>query len=150
MAKVEKVEVEIVEMEKVETVEVATVNVSSFHFHLRNESGKSGSGNSSSTSSPSSFHDPVVQLTTSFRFFFWWLGGRSVPSATPTSVRCSATSARSMDVSWQPPPSSDHNGLIQTYRVHYEPLLTQYGPLTSPTRPQLKSFISFIVVLLFS
>jgi netrin-G3 ligand len=44
----------------------------------------------------------------------------SVPSAGPQSLRCSTSSSQSIEVTWQAPPASEHNGIIQNYRLHYE------------------------------
>ncbi|EFX86866.1 hypothetical protein DAPPUDRAFT_43826, partial [Daphnia pulex] len=43
-----------------------------------------------------------------------------VPSAGPQSLRCSTSSSQSIEVTWQAPPASEHNGIIQNYRLHYE------------------------------
>jgi hypothetical protein len=44
-----------------------------------------------------------------------------VPSRPPQDVRCVAMSAQSLQISWQPPPSSQTHGLLQGYRVNFEP-----------------------------
>ncbi|XP_076249065.1 Down syndrome cell adhesion molecule 2 isoform X1 [Calliopsis andreniformis] len=46
-----------------------------------------------------------------------------VPSMPPEDVRCAALSAQSLQVSWQPPPNTHSNGIIQGYKLHYEPVL---------------------------
>lgn len=43
-----------------------------------------------------------------------------VPSAGPQSLRCSTSSSQSIEVTWQAPPASEHNGIIHNYRLHYE------------------------------
>nr|XP_018897402.1 PREDICTED: Down syndrome cell adhesion molecule-like protein Dscam2 isoform X3 [Bemisia tabaci] len=42
------------------------------------------------------------------------------PSAPPEDVRCAALSSQSLQVSWQPPPLSLSNGLIQGYKILYD------------------------------
>ncbi|XP_076767050.1 Down syndrome cell adhesion molecule 2 isoform X2 [Xylocopa sonorina] len=46
-----------------------------------------------------------------------------VPSAPPEDVRCAALASQSLQVSWQPPPNTHSNGIIQGYKLHYEPIL---------------------------
>ncbi|GLH14154.1 Down syndrome cell adhesion molecule-like protein Dscam2 [Gryllus bimaculatus] len=46
-----------------------------------------------------------------------------VPEAPPRDVRCSALSSESVQVSWQPPPEPLVHGVIQGYRLIYEPIL---------------------------
>ncbi|CAL7944958.1 unnamed protein product [Xylocopa violacea] len=46
-----------------------------------------------------------------------------VPSAPPEDVRCAALTSQSLQVSWQPPPNTHSNGIIQGYKLHYEPIL---------------------------
>ncbi|XP_076179317.1 Down syndrome cell adhesion molecule 2 [Ptiloglossa arizonensis] len=46
-----------------------------------------------------------------------------VPSVPPEDVRCAALSSQSLQVSWQPPPNTHSNGIIQGYKLHYEPIL---------------------------
>lgn len=48
-----------------------------------------------------------------------------VPSMPPEDVRCAALSSQSLQVSWQPPPSSHSNGIIQGYKLYYEPVLAE-------------------------
>ncbi|XP_043473244.1 Down syndrome cell adhesion molecule-like protein Dscam2 isoform X9 [Leptopilina heterotoma] len=47
-----------------------------------------------------------------------------VPSTPPEDVRCAALTSQSLQVSWQPPPNSHSNGIIQGYKLYYEPILT--------------------------
>ncbi|XP_043277030.1 Down syndrome cell adhesion molecule-like protein Dscam2 isoform X3 [Venturia canescens] len=47
-----------------------------------------------------------------------------VPSRPPEDVRCAALTSQSLQVSWQPPPSAYTNGIIQGYKLNYEPVLT--------------------------
>ena len=47
----------------------------------------------------------------------------TVPSASPQLLRCTATSPSTVDVTWQPPPVSEHNGLIQHYRLQYQAVI---------------------------
>ncbi|XP_026827392.1 Down syndrome cell adhesion molecule-like protein Dscam2 isoform X8 [Ooceraea biroi] len=46
-----------------------------------------------------------------------------VPSMPPSDVRCAALSSQSLQVSWQPPPNTHSNGIIQGYKLNYEPIL---------------------------
>ncbi|XP_017789057.1 PREDICTED: Down syndrome cell adhesion molecule-like protein Dscam2 [Habropoda laboriosa] len=46
-----------------------------------------------------------------------------VPSMPPKDVRCAALTSQSLQVSWQPPPNTQSNGIIQGYKLHYEPIL---------------------------
>ncbi|XP_076663874.1 Down syndrome cell adhesion molecule 2 isoform X1 [Andrena cerasifolii] len=46
-----------------------------------------------------------------------------VPSVPPEDVRCAALTSQSLQVSWQPPPNTHSNGIIQGYKLHYEPVL---------------------------
>ncbi|XP_072747751.1 dscam family member AbsCAM isoform X5 [Anoplolepis gracilipes] len=46
-----------------------------------------------------------------------------VPSMPPDDVRCAALTSQSLQVSWQPPSNSHSNGIIQGYKLNYEPIL---------------------------
>ncbi|XP_017775727.1 PREDICTED: Down syndrome cell adhesion molecule-like protein Dscam2 [Nicrophorus vespilloides] len=46
-----------------------------------------------------------------------------VPSLPPEDVRCAALTSQSLQVSWQPPPTEHCNGLLQGYKLTYEPVL---------------------------
>ncbi|KAK9876828.1 hypothetical protein WA026_015065 [Henosepilachna vigintioctopunctata] len=46
-----------------------------------------------------------------------------VPSMAPDDVRCAALTSQSLQVSWQPPPTEHCNGLLQGYKLTYEPVL---------------------------
>ncbi|KAJ9576974.1 hypothetical protein L9F63_006411 [Diploptera punctata] len=48
---------------------------------------------------------------------------KKVPEAPPQSVACSPLSSQSIKVSWLPPPSNQHGGLLQGYKVIYRPVL---------------------------
>ncbi|XP_046465971.1 dscam family member AbsCAM isoform X1 [Neodiprion pinetum] len=48
-----------------------------------------------------------------------------VPSMPPEDVRCAALSSQSLQVSWQPPPSSHSNGIVQGYKLYYEPVMEE-------------------------
>jgi hypothetical protein len=41
----------------------------------------------------------------------------------PGDVRCAALTSQSLQVSWQPPPNTHSNGIIQGYKLNYEPIL---------------------------
>ncbi|XP_068083857.1 cell adhesion molecule Dscam2 [Anabrus simplex] len=53
-----------------------------------------------------------------------------VPSMSPEDVRCAGLSPVSIQVSWQPPPTSHCNGILQGYKLHYEPIIDDHwqGP----------------------
>ncbi|XP_015171253.1 PREDICTED: Down syndrome cell adhesion molecule-like protein Dscam2 isoform X4 [Polistes dominula] len=46
-----------------------------------------------------------------------------VPSKPPEDVRCAALTSQSLQVSWQPPSNTHSNGIIQGYKLNYEPIL---------------------------
>lgn len=46
-----------------------------------------------------------------------------VPSMPPEDVRCAALTSQSLQISWQPPPTAHSNGLLQGYKLTYEPVL---------------------------
>ncbi|KAL3284947.1 hypothetical protein HHI36_019078 [Cryptolaemus montrouzieri] len=46
-----------------------------------------------------------------------------VPSMPPDDVRCAALTSQSLQISWQPPPTEHCNGLLQGYKLTYEPVL---------------------------
>lgn len=76
-------------------------------------------------------------------FFFFQLINGSVPSAGPQSLRCSTSSWQSIEVTWQAPPASEQNGIIQHYRLHYEimapPPLTVEAVVSAASAPQMKT-----------
>lgn len=47
----------------------------------------------------------------------------SVPSMPPEDVRCAALSSQSLQITWQPPPTEHCNGLLQGYKLTYEPVM---------------------------
>ncbi|XP_033228370.1 Down syndrome cell adhesion molecule-like protein Dscam2 [Belonocnema kinseyi] len=47
-----------------------------------------------------------------------------VPGAPPTQVTCNPLSSQSIKVSWHPPPSHQHGGVIQGYKIYYRPVPT--------------------------
>jgi Down syndrome cell adhesion molecule-like protein 1 len=40
----------------------------------------------------------------------------------PDDLRCAALTSTSLQVSWQPPPLNHQNGLLQGYKVSFEPM----------------------------
>lgn len=46
----------------------------------------------------------------------------AVPSLAPDDLRCAALTSTSLQVSWQPPPLNHQNGLLQGYKVSFEPM----------------------------
>ncbi|XP_017096335.2 cell adhesion molecule Dscam2 isoform X12 [Drosophila bipectinata] len=51
-----------------------------------------------------------------------------VPSRSPEDVRCAALSSQSLQVSWQPPPIYHTNGLLQGYKLVFEPIIDDIQP----------------------
>ncbi|XP_068149244.1 cell adhesion molecule Dscam2 isoform X4 [Drosophila tropicalis] len=51
-----------------------------------------------------------------------------VPSRPPEDVRCAALSSQSLQVSWQPPPIYHTNGLLQGYKLVFEPIMDDMLP----------------------
>ncbi|XP_022216725.2 Down syndrome cell adhesion molecule-like protein Dscam2 isoform X3 [Drosophila obscura] len=51
-----------------------------------------------------------------------------VPSRPPEDVRCAALSSQSLQVSWQPPPIYHTNGLLQGYKLVFEPVMDDILP----------------------
>lgn len=49
-----------------------------------------------------------------------------VPSSPPEDLRCAGLSSTSLQVSWQPPPLSQQNGLLQGYKVSFETISDDY------------------------
>lgn len=48
-----------------------------------------------------------------------------VPSMPPEDVRCAALTSQSLQISWQPPPPAHCNGLLQGYKLNYEPVIDE-------------------------
>lgn len=46
----------------------------------------------------------------------------------PEDVRCAALTSQSLQVSWQPPPPEYCNGLLQGYKLFYEPVVEDHIP----------------------
>jgi Fibronectin type III domain len=44
----------------------------------------------------------------------------------PEDLRCAALTSTSLQVSWQPPPVNHQNGLLQGYKVSFEPMADDY------------------------
>lgn len=49
-----------------------------------------------------------------------------VPGMPPEDLRCAALSSTSLQVSWQPPALSYQNGLLQGYKVSFEPMVDDH------------------------
>lgn len=52
----------------------------------------------------------------------------TVPSRPPEDVRCAALTSQSLQVSWQPPPIYHTNGLLQGYKLVFEPIIDDIVP----------------------
>ncbi|XP_068082151.1 cell adhesion molecule Dscam2 [Anabrus simplex] len=52
-----------------------------------------------------------------------------VPSAPPQDVECTALSSQNMQVSWKPPPLNQIHGIIQGYKLFFEPAEEWYEPV---------------------
>lgn len=50
-----------------------------------------------------------------------------VPTMPPEGVTCSALTSQSVQVWWEPPPAEGRNGLVQGYKVSYQPAEDWYG-----------------------
>ncbi|KAJ8866133.1 hypothetical protein PR048_033657 [Dryococelus australis] len=66
----------------------------------------------------------------------------ATPSMPPQDVRCVALTSQSIQVSWQPPPTSHCNGILQGYKLHYEPLLQDLWPGTYQPNPTSHPFLT--------
>lgn len=51
----------------------------------------------------------------------------SVPSAPPENIQCTALTSQSVQIMWNPPPVEGRNGIIQGYKVSYQPAEDWYG-----------------------
>uniref|UniRef100_A0A1I8MHL2 Uncharacterized protein n=1 Tax=Musca domestica TaxID=7370 RepID=A0A1I8MHL2_MUSDO len=51
-----------------------------------------------------------------------------VPSRAPEDIRCAALTSQSLQVSWQPPAIHHTNGILQGYKLIFEPILDDYSP----------------------
>lgn len=51
----------------------------------------------------------------------------AVPSAPPHDVQCSALTSQSLQIRWQPPSLGQTHGLIQGYKIFYEPAEEAHG-----------------------
>lgn len=70
---------------------------------------------------------------------------RTVPSASPQSVRCSTSSSSSVDVSWKAPPLTEQNGQIQQYQLHFERI--SHSDSFTGVGPQMKTVDGFQATL---
>lgn len=50
-----------------------------------------------------------------------------VPSAPPQDVICTPVSAHDLQVSWHPPDRAHLHGIVQGYKLFYEPVEERYG-----------------------
>lgn len=50
----------------------------------------------------------------------------AVPGMSPEDLRCAALTSTSLQVSWQPPPLNYQNGLLQGYKVSFEPMADEH------------------------
>ncbi|XP_070509604.1 cell adhesion molecule Dscam2 isoform X3 [Chironomus tepperi] len=46
-----------------------------------------------------------------------------VPSSSPEDIRCAPLTSTSLQVSWQPPHENYQNGLLQGYKINFEPIV---------------------------
>ena len=68
-----------------------------------------------------------------------------VPSAPPQEVQCTSLTAQSLQVTWRSPPSSKMHGLIQGYKVLYEPADEWFGELKEKDAISGKIFLFCIL-----
>lgn len=54
-----------------------------------------------------------------------------VPTLPPDKVTCSALTSQSIQVWWEHPPVEGRNGLLQGYKVSYQPAEDWYGEYKS-------------------
>ncbi|XP_061535889.1 protein sidekick-1 isoform X1 [Phycodurus eques] len=82
--------------------------------------------------------------------------GEAAPSVAPQSIRVSAVSPSSLEVSWDTPPLETQNGLIQGYKVHYwqkdkqnqtEKVKVIFVPDTSMHLSNLSSYTPYLLTL---
>ncbi|XP_061768377.1 protein sidekick-1-like [Nerophis ophidion] len=82
--------------------------------------------------------------------------GEAAPSVAPQSIRVSAASPSSLEVSWDTPPLETQNGLLQGYKVHYwqknrqnqtEKVKVIFVPDTHVNLKNLSSYTSYLVTL---
>ncbi|XP_023316145.1 Down syndrome cell adhesion molecule-like protein Dscam2 [Trichogramma pretiosum] len=68
-----------------------------------------------------------------------------VPGMPPEDVRCVALTSESLQVSWQPPPSSYANGIVQGYKLNYEPILGESHPSVDEMEVRKTSALTMVV-----
>ncbi|XKL59015.1 hypothetical protein PGB90_000031 [Kerria lacca] len=81
------------------------------------------------------FSDPITART-----------NEGVPSAPPENVQCMALTSQSIQISWNPPPQEGRNGLIQEYKVSYQPAEDWYVPSAPAGIKTFPSAINKIIV----
>ena len=64
----------------------------------------------------------LIKHANFFHIFF-----QIVPSLPPEDIRCAALTSTSLQISWQPPPLNHQNGLMQGYKVSFEPVVDDYS-----------------------
>lgn len=52
-----------------------------------------------------------------------------MPSSPPEDIRCAPLTSTSLQVSWQPPHENFQNGLLQGYKINFEPIVDYTGIL---------------------
>uniref|UniRef100_A0A8D3BIJ3 Sidekick cell adhesion molecule 1a n=1 Tax=Scophthalmus maximus TaxID=52904 RepID=A0A8D3BIJ3_SCOMX len=82
--------------------------------------------------------------------------GEAAPSVAPQSIRVSAVSPSSLEVTWDTPPLETQNGLIQGYKIHYwerdkqnqsEKVMVVFVPDTRVHLTNLTSYTPYMVTL---
>uniref|UniRef100_A0A674PFT0 Sidekick cell adhesion molecule 1 n=1 Tax=Takifugu rubripes TaxID=31033 RepID=A0A674PFT0_TAKRU len=82
--------------------------------------------------------------------------GEAAPSVAPQSIRVSAASPSSLEVTWNTPPLETQNGLIQGYKIHYwerdkqnqtEKVKVIFVPHTHVHLTNLTSYTPYLVTL---
>ncbi|KAL0280104.1 UNVERIFIED_CONTAM: hypothetical protein PYX00_001493 [Menopon gallinae] len=68
-----------------------------------------------------------------------------VPSMPPEDIRCTALSPQSLQISWQPPPASHCNGILQGYKVHVEPLHDELRQESDDFEPKKTTGLTLII-----
>lgn len=67
----------------------------------------------------------VSSVILRLNFMFYFLV--PVPSAPPQDVICTPVSAHDLQVTWNPPDRAHLHGIVQGYKLFYEPVEERYG-----------------------
>ncbi|GLG93723.1 Tyrosine-protein phosphatase Lar, partial [Gryllus bimaculatus] len=59
---------------------------------------------------------------------------RILPSSSPQDIECTALSFQNLQISWKPPPDNQVHGIIQGYKLSYEPAEEWYDQVVPDTK----------------